>query len=540
MPSAATTGPDRPRTTFTLSLTALSLVVRVVLTSVAGLLVISRGPAVAGIWLGVTLVIPLAAHRLRSVNAQVLALCTEAAAVAIVIVATSDPESPLLPLLAAPLLTGGLRLGISGALAPGGVAAAVLLAGASLDVTTDLRAYTTSAAEWIILALAMGFAGAWGNHIAGTAVAPAPVDPAYAAAHRLLSQLRTVARELPMGLDPGTVGAVLLESLSATTPFDRAVVAVRSSGGRMSVLAHRGGQRPDWEIAVEEEGSPFQEAWVSQAPVQRNKRLDGRRGYGLVLPLVIGIRTSGLVALESETSWTPEQVDDARRHTSAAALQLEAATLFDEVREVATAEERRRLAREIHDGVAQELSYVGYVLDGLAVQATQESSALETPVRELRSEVTRLISDLRLSMFELRSDVATHATLGAALSEHAQSIAKTSGVAVHLSLNERPGRLSADVEAGLLRIAQEALADVRRRPDTKNVWVSLEVEAPHARVVIEHDGKDALARRRDDRERESTLEERAARIRGHLVASARAGGGRRVEVSVGAPMADNA
>lgn len=533
MSNATPSGPRLPRTTFTLSLSALSLLVRAVLTAVAGLLVISRGPAVAGIWLAVTLLIPLVSVRLRSSNAQVVALCAEAAAVAIVVVATSDPESPLLPLLAAPLLTGGLRLGVGGAIAPGGVAAAVLLIGASLDLVTDVRTYTTSAAEWVVLALAMGFAGAWANRVAQAAAEPPAVDPAYAAAHRLLSQLRTVARELPMGLDPGTVGAVLLESLAPVTPFDRAVVAVRSSGGRMSVLAHRGGQRPDWEITVEEEGSAFQEAWVSQTPVQAASRLDGRRGHALVLPLVIGIRSSGLVALESELGWTPEQISAALRHVSAAALQLEAATLFDEVREVATAEERRRLAREIHDSVAQELSYVGYVLDGLAAQAKRGGSELEAPVRELRAEVTRLVSELRLSMFELRSDVATHATLGAALADHAQSVAKSSGVAVHLSLRELSGRLPTEVEAGLLRIAQESLADVRRRPDTKNVWVTLEVEPPRARMVIEHDGADVLARRRDDRELESSVEQRATRIRAQVTTTPRAGGGRRVEVSVG-------
>ena len=49
--------------------------------------------------------------------------------------------------------------------------------------------------------------------------------------------------------------------------------------------------------------------------------------------------------------------------TGPAALRLEAALLFDEVRSLATNEERQRLAREIHDGVAQELVMVGYGID---------------------------------------------------------------------------------------------------------------------------------------------------------------------------------
>lgn len=525
--------PSPRQSSFTLSLVALSAVVRAVLVVVAGLLVISRGPAGAGLWLAAALAIPLMSIRLRSVNLTTLALCGEAAVVAVAVVATSNPESPLLPLLAAPALVGGLRLGLGGAIAPTGVGAAVLLAGAFLDMVGDTAHYSTTAAEWVILALAMGLTGAWARRVAQTPVAAAAIDPAYAAAHRLLSQLRSVARELPMGLDPGTVGTVLLENLAPVAPFDRAAVAVRTGGGRMAVLAHQGGQRADWEVSIETEGTAFQEAWISQEPVVQGERLDGRRGHGLVLPLVIGIRSSGLVALESETGWTPEQIGVARDAAAAAALQLEAATLFDEVREVATAEERRRLAREIHDGVAQELSYVGYVLDGLAAQAKCGESQLEAPVRELRSEISRLISDLRLSMFELKSDVATHGSLGAALAEHAQSVAKASGVAIHLSLREEKGRLPTEIEAELLRIAQDGISEVRRRPDARNLWVTLEVEAPEASIVIEHDGTEVLARRRDDRERELALEERVARIRAHLSVHSRPDGGRRLEVTWG-------
>ena len=56
--------------------------------------------------------------------------------------------------------------------------------------------------------------------------------------------------------------------------------------------------------------------------------------------------------------------------TRPAALRLEAALLFDEVRSLATNEERQRLAREIHDGVAQELVMVGYGIDNALATCT--------------------------------------------------------------------------------------------------------------------------------------------------------------------------
>ena len=75
-----------------------------------------------------------------------------------------------------------------------------------------------------------------------------------------------------------------------------------------------------------------------------------------MLPLRIGLRTFGLVALERTEAFDATQASAAERVLEEQALRLETALLFSEVRSLATAEERRRLAREIHDGIAQELA----------------------------------------------------------------------------------------------------------------------------------------------------------------------------------------
>ena len=91
--------------------------------------------------------------------------------------------------------------------------------------------------------------------------------------------------------------------------------------------------------------------------------------------------------------------------TGPAALRLEAALLFDEVRSLATNEERQRLAREIHDGVAQELVMVGYGIDNALATSAEDAEETAEELRTLRGEVTRVITELRLSLFELRSEV---------------------------------------------------------------------------------------------------------------------------------------
>ena len=86
-------------------------------------------------------------------------------------------------------------------------------------------------------------------------------------------------------------------------------------------------------------------------PLHRRGAYDGHRGPGASDRL--GRFTAGT------------SCGDAGR---GAALRLETALLFSEVRAIATAEERRRLAREIHDGIAQELASLGYVVDDLSAE----------------------------------------------------------------------------------------------------------------------------------------------------------------------------
>src|SRR5262249_57867746 len=87
------------------------------------------------------------------------------------------------------------------------------------------------------------------------------------------------------------------------------------------------------------------------------------------------------------------------------ALRLEAALLFDEVRSLATNEERQRLAREIHDGVAQELVMVGYGIDNaLAVLPDDATDAIDE-LRTLRNEVTPGVTEPRAVLSELGKQV---------------------------------------------------------------------------------------------------------------------------------------
>ena len=120
------------------------------------------------------------------------------------------------------------------------------------------------------------------------------------------------------------------------------------------------------------------------------------------------------------------------------------------MRSLATNEERQRLAREIHDGVAQELVMVGYGIDNALATLPDDATVTAEELRLLRSEVTRVITELRLSLFELRADVERQGGLSAAISEYARTVGAAGGMRVNLTMVDSTARLPASVEAELL------------------------------------------------------------------------------------------
>ncbi|NUS74522.1 MAG: GAF domain-containing protein, partial [Corynebacteriales bacterium] len=319
-----------------------------------------------------------------------------------------------------------------------------------------------------------------------------------------------------------------------------AAVFTASGGGRLEVLAQRGTERVAWETSIDAD-TPIADAWTSQQPQVATRSLvrAGRRNgvSALVLPLVTGVRTVGLVVMEVDQAgvYDRETVAQARNVAAEIALRLETALLFADVRSIATTEERQRLAREIHDGVAQELVMVGYGIDNAMAVLPKDSEAVE-PLTALRAEVTRVITELRLSLFELRSDVDRLGGLGTAIAESARAIGNSAGLRVHLSLDESTARLPAAVEGELLRIAQEAITNARKHSQAHNLWVTCEVDPPYARIEIADDGRGITPREDADAGSSSygmsIMAERAERIRALFSITPREGGGTVVSVEL--------
>jgi signal transduction histidine kinase len=447
----------------------------------------------------------------------------------------------VLPYLAVPLVVAALQGRDLEAFVLLAVAAVSLtVAGGLTTVGGDRQlaqpGYVAVCVQWLLLA-ALGTIATGALH--RDMVARFSVPQPYAEATRLLTQLRSVARQLPGAtLDPGGIAEHLLDEVRAGIPVDRAAVLSASGGGRLVVLAQAGAGRVDWETGLDAD-TAIADAWASQQPQtvprSQTRAHPGTEVSAMVLPLMSGVRTIGLLAVETDAAaaYPPAVVERVRTLTAPAAFRLEAALLFDEVRSLATNEERQRLAREIHDGVAQELVMVGYGIDNAL--ATLPGGAGETgqELRSLRGEVTRVVTELRMSLFELRSEVDRHGGLAAAIADYARTVGASAGLRVHLSLDESTARLPAATEAELLRIAQEAITNARKHADAANLWVTCAVDPPIAQVEVSDDGHGITDHQPDGRYGLAIMAERAERIRGRLEIRPRLPSGTTVAVVLG-------
>ncbi len=381
------------------------------------------------------------------------------------------------------------------------------------------------ALPWLLTAIWMGLLGAWIHRLRDNATSTEREE--YVDARRLLSQLRVVSRRLSSGLDSTALATSLLDDCLELAESGGGAVLVRNEDAGLSVLVQHGLAGGSVNIA---DDLTVAQCWATTQVARRTIQGDaGDAWERLALPLRLDVQMVGVVALDTKISIDLPIADDLSALLERRALPLDAALLFDDVRAVATVEERHRLAREIHNGVAQEVASLGYLVDHLAAAPNADDRALR--VAHVRRELTRIVTDLRLSIFDLRSHVSSTAGLGRVLSDFVRQVGARSGMTVHLSLDEGPERLRVEVEEELLRIAQEAVTNARKHSAAANLWVSCRVRPPAAYLEISDDGI-GIVGHCDNTFGLKIMRERGRRIGAEVTLSDRIGGGTRVSVSL--------
>jgi len=152
-------------------------------------------------------------------------------------------------------------------------------------------------------------------------------------------------------------------------------------------------------------------------------------------------------------------------------------------------EERARLAREIHDTLAQGFVGISSQLDAVAM-AMPDSGGKARQFLELARKMARhSLTEARRSVQDLRASVLEGRDLAAALNSGAQMWIAGSGVEVQVDISGEPRALPEQMEQNLLRIAQEGVTNVLKHSGASKIWLKLHTEARKIYLRIADNGK---------------------------------------------------
>jgi PAS domain S-box-containing protein len=151
-------------------------------------------------------------------------------------------------------------------------------------------------------------------------------------------------------------------------------------------------------------------------------------------------------------------------------------------------QERRRLARDLHDGLGQELAVAKMILDKMLLQKPAQFP--EDAWVQASNIVDRAIQQVRTMSHLLHPPLLDEVGLLSALSWYVDGLSKRSGIETSLDVQPRDfPRLGAEVETAVFRIVQEALTNVFRHSEASKVWITMAQAAGRIVVAVRDDGK---------------------------------------------------
>ena len=271
--------------------------------------------------------------------------------------------------------------------------------------------------------------------------------------------------------------------------------------------------------------------------------------YHASIPLYFQKKPLGIMNLTGP-SWRRLSAGELRLLSTIAyqvGIAIERARLAEDSARLARTEERARIAREIHDTLAQGLTAIALHLEGALAQL--EGSPRRARARLQRAlEVSReSLEEARQSVLDLRAVPLAGKPLAEALTALGRRFTSETGVRVHVRADAGPRRPAAAldalperVEAELLRIAQETLTNVRKHAGAEEVQITLGRTGRRVLLTIQDDGRGftpkAPSGRPGSRGRHGVgilgMRERARLLGGSLRVTSRPGRGTRIVAAV--------
>lgn len=230
---------------------------------------------------------------------------------------------------------------------------------------------------------------------------------------------------------------------------------------------------------------------ISEMPVQgRLWQTVNGAACVLAMPLMVEEQVLGAILLADKRprKFAGRQITLLSAIASQTALIVRNAQLYARLEQQAVLKERERLAREMHDGLAQTLGFLrwqvhqvrGWLSRGEVERVVSQLDALVRVIDEAYTDVREAIDGLRLSLNEA-------ASFTVAVEEYAARFSERTGIAVTLDMEDIP--LPPMVQAHLLRVVQEALTNVRKHAGARRVHIAMHNSGRGLTITMVDDGR---------------------------------------------------
>ncbi len=276
-----------------------------------------------------------------------------------------------------------------------------------------------------------------------------------------------------------------------------------------------------------EKSSSLYSRWI--CPV-----LDQEVRAAAIVPLRFENRSAGGLWVNRihPADFSPTDLRGLERLADQAVIAITHALMAAREQSLAVVEERGRIAREMHDGLAQILGYLSLEMQTLEVLILQgKQDAVLAELQQARQRINAAQADVRENILSLRTTLAGNAGLVAALKEYLDEFSIQAGVDAQFECHvPEPLWLSPLAETQMVRIFQEALANVRKHARASRVILQLGRRNGYLNVSVTDDGVGFDLPAGRGHYGLSTMRERAESVGGGLKVISRAGEGTKVEL----------
>ena len=414
------------------------------------------------------------------------------------VLATGYWTSPFFFCLFVPIVMAGFGNGFGYAVPVGAVlAAGVAIPSALSDQAEVGRLIVVGTSELGLVALVAGYARRIFGEAERRTTQVLTRMSRLTEANTLLLQLNQVAQALPASLDLGETLESTVQQLQAMVRPDVAAVLLwdaslnqwsvgSAEGARLSSVLYDS----DLPVAMRQVA---RQALRNPQALRVDLDADGpglssRSRGAIYAPLVARSTLVGVLAMEVHDPDVLKDRDVALMAGLAeqAALAIDNAQWFSRLRTLGAEEERTRIARDLHDRVAQSLAYLAFELDRIADAA--QTRPVTNELEALRHDVRQVVTEVRDTLYDLRTNVTESQDLVETLSGFLDRVKDRSGLEVHFE-HYVTRRLALPVERELWRIAQEAITNVEHHARAKKLVVIWESHPGRARLHVLDDGR---------------------------------------------------